>query len=193
MVTKRGRVFSRWVVFPLVLALVFSFAIQFSVQSAQAATLGITQVQQANPKWCWAASAQMVGRWRTPTVSSRTQWDAAYYIHGSYDDLPATASQTASASTYVSLGYVGFSKTGVFSSGNIQTMINSYNNPLIVGCLNYYDAGIAHMAVIHGVDGSGNLLICDPATGTSTYLTYATLTSYTYNETVYTYSSFSED
>jgi hypothetical protein len=161
--------------------------------STDAATLLIPKVKQKYSNWCWAASAQMVGRWSVPTNSSRTQTDAVIYTYGAPVNYTATATQTKNAATYVAKNYATFIPLTNMSLASIKNVVNSFNNPLIAGCINYNNAGYGHMVVIHGVDTSNNLLICDPATGTSRYITYSTLQSYSYVETVLTYDQYTED
>lgn len=160
-------------------------------------TLGIKKVKQAKTNWCWAACAEMASNWENNSTG-KTQWDIVQYVKGSfftpYPNESGTVSETEKGAEYGTNFLANYnSQTMACSLSFIKNILNKYGNPVCAGC-GYYENGKrkgGHMLVIHGCDNASKILVCDPATGKSQWVSYNYfLDGYggrRYDHTVYTY------
>lgn len=160
-------------------------------------TLGIKKVKQAKTNWCWAACAEMASNWEN-NASGRTQWNIVRHVKGStstpYPNEGGTPSETEEGAEYGTKFLADYkSQTMACSLSFIKNILSKYGNPVCAGC-GYYKNGKrngGHMLVIHGYDDASKILVCDPATGKSQWVSYSYfLNGYggrKYDQTVYTY------
>ena len=94
-----------------------------SSATVYAGTLGVNSVIQQKSNWCWAACAEIVGKYENPT-SNRTQSDAVNYIKGSSSiNSTGTSGETAKAAKYISCSVADYYTTGIFSRKYILTAV----------------------------------------------------------------------
>ncbi len=165
--------------------------------NASANILRTKSVQQAKSNWCWAAVAEMASDWEN-SFAGKTQWDIVKHVKGTslnpYPNYAGSLNDSVQGSEYATnnvatYNFVNYS----WSLESIRTMLQTYTNPICAGC-GYYVGGVrngGHMLLIHGIDDSSTLYICDPATGTSQWVSYSYFKDgyggRKYDQTVFTY------
>lgn len=125
-------------------------------------TATVTRVQQTYSNWCWAASAEMVGRKIAPSLN-RSQYSIAAYVKGS----PPPNSTASDYAIVEALNYACGTPTavvmGVMTFNSHKTYING-GRP--VAAKIKWNSGGAHVVVIDACDTSDNSLrLVDPASG----------------------------
>lgn len=169
----------------ILLSSVFCMMVMASVIVCNAGTLVISQVTQERDRWCWAACAEMVGRWN---YGSHSQSDIVSYVKGSVVNEYGNIDEATLGTAYASNFDGEFINGGKFVESSVKYIINTWNEPIIAGLRGNWGAG--HMVVIHGYN-DGDLYICDPADGSSTWVSYDTLSNSYYGkhwaESVYEY------
>ncbi|MCU6761259.1 Uncharacterised protein [uncultured Roseburia sp.] len=130
-----------------------------SSSSGYTKQLGVTRQKQEDTKWCWAASASMIGKY----ISSpgKTQTAIVKYVKGSKVNEGATTSETKKAVQYA----VGSNhKVKTYNIVPMTTFIKyiySMKHPIAMEL--DWDSGNGHVVVIAGVKSSNNLLyVIDP-------------------------------
>ena len=123
--------------------LIFSSASMFSIKTqALAALTGNNELDvvasiQEKSNWCWAACAQMAGRYISGG-GIRSQSAIVEYIKGHTNDVPSTIDETAQAATYASFGRETFSYTwSAFTWTRIRNEID--NNRTVLLAAGYYN------------------------------------------------------
>lgn len=125
----------------------------------------IARVEQAKDNWCWAACAEMAGKFyyekQTGNTSGRNQAAVVYNTFGDYRDSRGTSTQTANGYMYVgySYPYIGppFSTfyaaaSDELSYSDIRTDVYA-DKPKILGFS--YTGGGGHMVVLTGFNDNG--------------------------------------
>lgn len=159
----------------VVLLLLLAFILIAPV-STLADTLYVPVVRQAKSNWCWAACAEMVGRYEE-SGSTRSQWDVVMHVKGTSDNVVGTAEETALGAAFVCYNVSSFVATHrAFNEADIQDTINRAGNPLVVGIV-WGGIGGGHMMVVDGYD-SGQVRVIDPADGSTRWMSYQTLLYY---------------
>jgi len=134
-------------------------------------TLSVPFIKQEKPNWCWAATAQMTGKYMYPS-STRTQTQIVTHVKGSAVDLGASTSETATATKYATHGTINFAAASpAFSFATVKSYINA--GIPIQPLVNANNSG--HYYVIRGYNetSSGNYLyITDPGDGYGKYVLY---------------------
>lgn len=161
----------------VVVALLCSTMIFFSssfTSYAVSNTLSVTRVKQAKSQWCWAAAAEMVGKYGTS--SSRTQWEVVNLIWGpTYPNVSGSVANMVSGVQYVS-NYTKSAKSinVLLTLSNVQSYINA-GKPMIARLA--WNTSGGHAIVLSGY--SDNRIRCiDPWENTSTtYYLYTSLNS----------------
>ena len=119
--------------------------------------LAVQHVDQAKSKWCWAASAEALGKYVYP-CTSRSQWDAVSYVKGSgYPDEGSTVQENIQAIQYITFNKYSASFVGLLTFEQIADEIDK-GHPV-------YSGG-AHAVVFSGYNGlTESIQIVDPSPG----------------------------
>ncbi|MGN1031134.1 MAG: papain-like cysteine protease family protein [Butyricicoccaceae bacterium] len=139
------------------LAIAIIFASPIHVYAASK-TLGMTRYEQEKSNWCWAASAQMVGKYVYGTKMSQS--NICTYVKGEVVNTTATISQVATALYYTTRKGTA-SSNSYFSLSTSQTHINN-SKPFIARL--GWNSGGGHAVAIYGYNDS-TLYVADPAVG----------------------------
>lgn len=136
-----------------------------------AGNLSVTRYQQEKSNWCWAASAQMVGKYITGTL--RSQSLVCRYVMGETSNIPADISQMKTALFYTT-ERTAYSSNSPLSLATTNSKINA-SRPFIARL--GWSSGGGHAVVIGGYNNS-NVRVIDPASGCGTKdFTYTSMTS----------------
>jgi hypothetical protein len=147
-------------VFSVVLMVVLMLSL---ATTAFAITLGVGRVTQANNKWCWAATAEMIGKF-VNNNTSRDQWNIVNYVKGSYVNATASVTETKSAINYALEGAATYTSGSTLSWNDHVSKINNYYP---IGAWVDWSNGGSHMMVCAGTKTSGSndteyIYIIDP-------------------------------
>ena len=158
--------------------------------------LGVNWYYQQGQYWCWAACAEMVGKYKNPS-SSATQSSIVTFIHGTPGDGPEFTGwdpDCAKAITYVcGLPAYGDNATRLSFSDSVDKLMNY--KPFVSHIL--WNSGGRHDITCYGYDEHmESLFFLDPGANPSNYnyeVTYSILLtgcnlptgSGRYNSTVY--------
>lgn len=171
------RKFLKSISFLVVLMLVLS-----STLTAHAVTtLGVTYKKQEKTQWCWAATAQMTGKYMYPS-STRTQTQIVTNVKGSAVNDPATTSETATATKYATHNTINFAAVySTFSFASVKSYIDAGIplQPLV------NDGSSGHYYVIYGYHESSSdnyLYLVDPWDGYGKYTSYSSFLNGTWTE-----------
>lgn len=140
--------------------------------------LDVNKVEQKKSNWCWAACAEMLGKYENPTTN-KDQYSVVKYLKGtsnnSYPNVGGTATDIATGAQYVADG------NGVFYYSNEQKsyydlndIVNNYNNPIGM-IFNVYNNGKSyglHSMILYQVDSKYELHFYDPEGGRDYYVSY---------------------
>ena len=157
--------------------------------STSAAELSISIVTQAKTEWCWAASAEMAGKYAYSS-STRDQWDVVNHVHGtifdSYPNKSGSIANSASGSKHMTHNTKTFSYiASAYTISQIRTSINTNSKPLQAGAGYYNSNGNrngGHMVVISGVTSTGETITyLDPWDGTKHTCTLTAFGDASYN------------
>lgn len=107
-------------------------------------------VHQFGDKWCWAASAEMVGSYGTS--STRTQWDVVKKLKGSpsneYPNVPGTVGDVVEG-----IEYVSYYTKNVEVVGDIPSYQTSkewlFTHPFVI-MQGYVGTNIGHAMAVYG-------------------------------------------
>lgn len=112
--------------------------------------LNVTKYSQEKSNWCWAASAQMLGKYYTG--SKIDQSNIVYHVKGSttvnetaYDDETRSAISYAVGSSYL------VTRSGVKSYASLENAIYNKSKPFAIKVV--WSGGGAHILVVSGVNG----------------------------------------
>lgn len=181
----------------LIITLILSINLLSSVAHAniQKYQLGIISIQQEKSNWCWAASAEMQGRWAYSNAT-KTQWDIVRHLKGSwyywYPNVGGSVNDTRLASESVTNNTQSFSSTTTMTMAQIRASIINVNPKPIIGGYVYYDENGTriggHMVVINGsyTESFGDTLgYIDPLDATQHWCTYDAFLDGSYNGGIY--------
>ncbi len=158
--------------------------------------VSVTPVIQAKTYWCWAACAEMVGKYFKPDTS-KTQWDVVRATKGTedepYPNVRGTGTECALGASYVSLLAKGFKVTSALGNSDlVSEMKNDY--PVIAGIRDVSNSN-GHMVVITGTElrdinaqVSNYIYYIDPWDGTMHMCLYQAFCDGSYNGMKYTIS-----
>jgi hypothetical protein len=142
--------------------------------------LNVPNIAQQKPLWCWAASAEMLGKWTTwvdsifDTQTSRTQVDAVRAIfHGGDTSITWAGLTNSGASDLQTAQAVNFITSGNLNSGRFTaSRVNAYSLAQIDSQVFEYHRGVeigisglggGHIIVIKGIRRSdGTITLNDP-------------------------------
>ena len=152
----------------LLLVPVLLLGIVSKVQALPAVvSLSITRCEQEKSKWCWAAGAQMVGKYYGNNYS---QSKIVYQIKSSYNNAGASDSETTRAMNYVLPSGKDATCINLISQNSMQTKLaQGYPVPIKMT----WDSGGSHLVVVSGYLSNGNITITDPAEGCSAKNSYS--------------------
>jgi len=148
------------------LSLLLAFSFLWVVPANAAMTeLVVPKIQQAKSQWCWAAAAEMAGKYKYSS-STRTQWDVVEAIKG--DDTinePGDIYETANATEFVTYDNYGVSATIIFFPWNFSKVKKSIDNGYpVIPLVNNGTTG--HYYVIRGYDpDTEEIAVNDPWDG----------------------------
>ena len=160
----------------LCLALAISIIWALPVQAAMT-ELVVTKIQQSKSNWCWAAAAEMAGKYKYSS-STRTQSDVVAKIKGSADVNEAgSIYETAESTEYVTYDNYGLSATLPFFRWNFTKVKTSINNGYpVIPLVN--DGNTGHYYVIRGYDPvTDEIAVNDPWDGSRKVVTWSNFDS----------------
>lgn len=128
--------------------------------TAWAGNLSVTRYEQEGNNWCWAASAQMIGKYITGTL--RSQSLICTYVMGGVSDITADLDQMKTALFYTTSKTV-YSSNSCLSLATTKSKIDA-SRPFMAR-LKWSSGG--HAVVISGYTGS-SIRVIDPAKGCGT-------------------------
>jgi len=158
----------------LFLNLVIILSLIFAVSAQAAMTeLVVTKITQAKTNWCWAAAAEMAGKYKYSS-STRTQTDAVIYKKGSSSvNEVGDVYETEDATEYITYDNYGLSATLPFFPWSFNKVKSSIDKGYPVIAL-VRGGGTGHYYVIRGYDGSTNeIALNDPWDGTRKVVTWS--------------------
>ena len=134
--------------------------------------LSMTKYTQQKSSWCWAACAQMVGKY---FGSSYTQSQIVTNVKGSAVNQGGSDREVTLALQYVTIGQ-GYSVvySGVPTFATIKTNIVNNHYPVVAKIT--WDSGGAHAEVITGTNSSSQVYLVDPL-NSNQWVSYTSLKS----------------
>lgn len=131
----------------VILTLLFVFLTSV-ISNAATVTLSVQSVPQQTQAWCWAASAEMLGKFATPS-STRTQQNAVINLYGYLNENGgATSSQELNAINYVAMSNkYSLLNYWLYQFNDMKSYIN---DGYPVGVMLEKTSGGAHFQVISG-------------------------------------------
>ncbi len=181
------------VVICLILIVVMSFTVTAIAYSSEVHQTLVTPVVQAKTLWCWAACAEMAGKYMYSS-SNRSQYDVVNYLKGTpsdlYPNVAGSISETATGASYITYNNHSFSSIGLpFSFDALHAALGNHQ-PVLAGCT--YLSGGGHMVTIYrtvkAIDGGVTYTYVsyyDPANGNGYVCTYSDFCDGTYNSRNY--------
>lgn len=137
-------------------------------------TLSVTRYTQEKTKWCWAACAQMIGKYKTGT--KRSQSNICEYVKGVVENAAGTVAETTTA-LWLTTGKDTNYKNSYLKFSTSKGQIND-SRPFIVRIKK--DSGGGHMLVASGykTEPYYYLRLIDPVAGCGTnYYRYHNMTN----------------
>ncbi len=151
--------------FTKMLAIMLIMTLSLTITSYASMTeLVVPEIMQSKDQWCWAAAAEMAGKYKYSS-SSRTQDDIVAYIKGSSSiNKPGSIFETADSIEYVTYDNYDVTSTW-FSSWSFSKVKTSIDNGYpVVPLVN--DGNSGHFYVIRGYDDSTDeIALNDPWDG----------------------------
>lgn len=182
----------------IVLTVVLAFTVSVFAYSSEVHHILVTPVVQAKTNWCWAACAEMAGKYMY-SVSNRSQYDVVNYIKGTpgdlYPDVAGSIAETATGANYITYSNHSFSSIGMPFSFDAAHAALGNHHPVLAGCAHF--TGTGHMVTIYNtvkvIDAGVTYTYVnyyDPADGNGYVCTYSdfcdgTYNGYSYVETCY--------
>ena len=160
-----------------------SAVIRFLAFPSQAAMteLVVPRIQQVKSNWCWAAAAEMAGKYKYSS-STRTQSNIVAYIKGSStNNDTGSIFETANATEYVTYNNYGLSATWFirWDFSKVKTSID--NGYPVIPLVN--DGNSGHYYVIRGYDSqTGEIAVNDPWDGSRKVVTWSNFDSGNWSE-----------
>lgn len=151
----------------LILATMFSILSKANLVTVEATpsskNLNVTRYEQVKSNWCWAAAAQMIGKY---LGNSRTQSQISTKVKGnSTNNSTATLDEVVSAIQYVAGSKYDCYYVGVMSYGDLEVLLGDLELPQ--GIRMQWDAGGGHVVVVEGYTSTRSLRLVDPGNGCS--------------------------
>lgn len=150
-------------------------------------TLNVTPAQQEKTKWCWAATAQMTGKFVYPS-STATQTQIVIHVKGSNINSGATIYETANGTMYATNDTITFAAAlAPFEFELVKEYIDA-NLPIQPLVHKTYSDGTksGHYYVIRGYSKttySSYLYLIDPWDGSGKFVSYDNFLNGTWSET----------
>lgn len=116
--------------------------------------LSMYKYAQETDYWCWAACAQMEGKYYTGSL--RPQSSIVTYIKGSPALMPGTVSETINASKYATYNQYNFTSTTAYQSYSVYQGLIDADKPVIM-LMNNYSPGFSYGG--HYIMAFGYLLV----------------------------------
>lgn len=163
--------------FTLCLSLVLAISILWALPAQAAMTeLVVTKIQQTKSNWCWAAAAEMAGKYKYST-STRTQSDVVAKIKGdSTINEPGSIYETANSTEYVTYDNYGVSTTLLFPWDFSKVKESIDNGYPVIPLVN--DGTTGHYYVIRGYDpDTEEIAVNDPWDGERKVVTWSNFDS----------------
>lgn len=144
----------------------------YSTALAAFTELAVPRYKQQKSNWCWAAAAEMAGKFKYSS-STVTQADIVTEIKGSSTVNDAgSISETAESIEYVTNDYYGASSTNLFRWGWNKVKTSIGNNYPVVPLVN--DGNTGHYYVIVGYNSAdSSIAVNDPWDGQRYECTWA--------------------
>jgi len=160
-------------------------------------SVSVTIVTQSKSNWCWAACAEMIGKYYKPSWNFRNQSSIVKYVKGSTINQSGSLYESAKGTKYCaynkkSFSYIGVSQyTGIWTWDRIRTEVDN-GNPL-QACAGYYNNGQrngGHIVVIYGwlLNNSNDtyyIRYIDPWDGTQKLCLYSQFVNGSFNQRQY--------
>lgn len=157
----------------ITLSLLIILAMTFSVLSDVNATeagatpasknLNITRYQQVKTNWCWAAAAQMIGKY---LGSSKTQYQISTKVKGnSTNNSAASDSEVVSGIRYAVGNSYDCYYVGPKLYGDLEVLLGDLEIPQGIGM--QWNGGGGHVVVVEGYTNDRRLRLVDPANNCS--------------------------
>ena len=125
--------------------------------------LNVPKYTQEKSMWCWAAAAQMAGKYKYST-SDATQTDIVTYVKGSAVNNEGSIFETANATEYVTNNTYGLSTAWISKWGWDKVKTSIDNGYPVIALVD--GGGSGHYYVIRGYDASTNkIALNDPWDG----------------------------
>lgn len=167
----------------LCLSLVLAISILWALPAQAAMTeLVVTKIQQSKSNWCWAAAAEMAGKYKYSS-STRTQTDVVTKIKGSATvNEPGSIYETANSTEYVTYDNYGLSATLPLFRWNFSKVKTSIDNGYpVIPLVN--DGNTGHYYVIRGYDpDTEEIAVNDPWDGSRKVVTWSNFDSGNWSE-----------
>jgi hypothetical protein len=166
------------------LLLTFAIALSMGISAlAASVTLSVARVEQAKDNWCWAASAEMIGKYKFSTAT-KTQWDVVTDRKGAgYPDVTGDASDVSAGISLVTNNNYSASYGSTRTFAKHKEYIDD-GNPLAcrMGWLNASGNlnGNGHYLVVSAYESTtsvSKIKLIDPSAGNSS-------ASYNYSDLV---------
>lgn len=154
------------------IAVLSAFMVCSSTVLAAFTELAVPLYKQQKSNWCWAAAAEMAGKFKYSS-STVTQADIVAKIKGnSTVNEAGSTSETAKSIEYVTGGYYGASSTILFRWGWDKVKTSIDNNYPVVPLVN--DGSSGHYYVIVGYNSTdASIAVNDPWDGQRYECTWA--------------------
>ena len=129
----------------------------------QTKSLSVPMKKQEQTKWCWAACAEMQGKYiYNPAGNTRNQTSIVTYVKGSADNVTGNLLDSINASDYACYNRKTFYYTQAWAWSRIKTEIDA--NRSVGLSAGYYNSS--------GIRTSGHVVVCLGYTYNSSYNTY---------------------
>ena len=166
-----------------VLIIPFITIVCCTATSHAATWLSVSYIQQENTLWCWAACAQIAGKYYNSS-STVSQTQIVIHVKGSNVNETGTISDEVDAATFATnynTSFVG--KYNAYSFSALKGFINS--GWIVIPMVYKASTNSGHFYVIYGYNetSSGSYLyLVDPATGTGKYTSYSSFLNGTWTD-----------
>ena len=168
---KRKKIkYSLLIVFALMISILSDINVKMARAKPASIDLNITRYQQVKSNWCWAAAAQMIGKY---LGGSKTQYQISTKVKGnSTNNSTASLNEVVSAIQYAVGNTYDCYYVGVKLYGDLEVLLGDCEIPQ--GIRMQWDDGGGHVIAVEGYTNDRQLRLVDPGENCSKHKYYYT-------------------